>query len=331
MATLPGFWLQRRLTWQARLLWPLGALYGLIARARRHAYRAGWLRRGEVDVPVVVVGNIFVGGTGKTPMVAWVVRRLQALGRNPGIVSRGYGGRARTWPQDVHPDSDPVRVGDEPLLLARQTGCPVVVGPDRVAAAQRLVAAGCDVIVSDDGLQHYRLPRALELAICDGARGLGNGLCLPAGPLREPPARLATVDLVISNGRAPELTPAWFDLVPGRLHPAGPQAAGARSPAPGATVDAVAGIGHPERFFATLETMDYRVIRHSFPDHHAYQPADLAFAGERPVVMTEKDAVKCARFAAEDTWYLPVEARPDKTTTEKLEARLAGLDCRRNR
>lgn len=326
MGGLPEFWLRHPPGWQARVLWPLGTLYGLIARLRRHAYHSGWLRRGHVRVPVVVVGNIFVGGTGKTPMVAWVVRRLQASGWQPGIVSRGYGGRATSWPQTVLPDSDPALVGDEPLLLARQTGCPVAVGPDRVAAARRVVAAGCDVIVSDDGLQHYRLPRAVELVICDGARKLGNGLCLPAGPLREAPGRLATVDLVLSNGHAPELTPYWFDLVPGAMRPVAPKAVGAPRPAPGETVNAVAGIGHPERFFGTLEAMGYRVIRHSFPDHHAYRPDDLAFAGQWPVVMTEKDAVKCAGFAGENSWYLPVEARPDAQTASQLDACLARLN-----
>ncbi|ABI56783.1 tetraacyldisaccharide 4'-kinase [Alkalilimnicola ehrlichii MLHE-1] len=331
MSELPAFWLRRPPDWRAHALRPLAALYGGVMRLRRYGYRKGWIRRGRLPVPVVVVGNIFVGGTGKTPLVAWIADTLAAMGRRPGIVSRGYGGRSREWPRRVAADSDPAEVGDEPLLLARGTGCPVAVGPDRVAAAQLLLAAGCDVVVSDDGLQHYRLPRALELVVCDGHRGLGNGLCLPAGPLREPADRLADVDMVISNGRAPALTPWWFELVPGPLRPLAADAAPEGGPEPGTTVHAVAGIGHPARFFATLEGLGYRVIPHPFPDHHPYRAGELRFGDDRPVIMTEKDAVKCAGLAPARSWFLPVEARPEPATRERLEASLARLHSLTNR
>lgn len=323
MSGLPAFWLRQSPDWRARVLWPLAEVYGRLMRLRRYGYQQGWLGRGRLPVPVVVVGNIFVGGTGKTPLVAWTTRALESMGRRPGIVSRGYGGRSRSWPRRVYPDSDPEAVGDEPLLLARRTGRPVAVGPDRIAAARMLIEAGCDVLVSDDGLQHYRLPRTLEWVVCDGRRGLGNGLCLPAGPLREPADRLDSVDLVISNGRAPGLTPWWFDLVPGPLQPLG--AGQGPAPEPGATVHGVAGIGHPERFFATLEAQGYRVIKHPFPDHHRYQAEALRFGDHRPVIMTEKDAVKCTGIAPVQSWYLPVEARPEPATRERLEDDLARL------
>jgi tetraacyldisaccharide 4'-kinase len=320
MPTLPDFWLDpKALT--GRALAPVGLLFANVARLRRTAYRRGWRRSIRLPVPVVVVGNIFVGGTGKTPMVDWVARHLASLGRRPGILVRGYGGRSEHWPQLVVADSDPAQVGDEAVLLAQRTALPVAAGPDRIAGARLLLEQGCDVLVSDDGLQHYRLARDLELVLLDAERGLGNGRCLPAGPLREPAERLATVDLVLANGGATALTADSFTLVPGELISVDGQR---RLPVGELTqVHAVAGIGNPERFFVSLRQQGLQVIAHPFPDHHPYAAADLEFGDDRPVVMTEKDAVKARAFAKTNWWYQPVTAAPAPRTAERLEQLLA--------
>ena len=291
------------------VLAPLGWLYCAAAILRRAAYRLGIARVTRVGVPVIVVGNISVGGTGKTPVVIWIARFLMSRGLRPGIVSRGYRGRADKWPQQVRPDSDPVVVGDEPVLLAQVTGCPVAADPDRLRAAKSLLAhAQCDVIISDDGLQRLEMGRDVEIAVIDGVRRHGNGRCLPAGPLREPASRLDSVDLVVANGGG---IAGEFDM---RM-----RVGDARSLAedtlsrPLATfkadpVHAVCGIGSPERFFNTLERAGLEVIRHRFPDHHGFCAADIAFDDEIPVLMTEKDAVKCRRFADSRHWCIPVQA-----------------------
>jgi tetraacyldisaccharide 4'-kinase len=294
------------------LLRPLEAVFRVAVRARAALYRVGLKRRVELPVPVVVVGNLTVGGTGKTPLLIWLAERLRERGYAPGIVSRGYGGRSATWPRLVEAGSDPREVGDEPVLIAERTACPVAVGPDRVRAAQLLLASperGVDVVLSDDGLQHYRLGRAFEIAVVDGKRGLGNGLCLPAGPLREPAARLARVDAVVVNGaewggagtlRA-ELAPA------GVYRLAGDRQRREIADFAGTRVRAVAGIGHPERFFEMLESHGIEVVRHPLPDHAEILPSDLDYRG--PVLVTEKDAVKCRAFAGGDVWCVAVDLR----------------------
>jgi len=308
-------WLERH--WYRRglvslLLLPAAALYCALVGLRRMGYRLGWLRTVHVPAPVIVVGNITVGGSGKTPLVIWLAGVLKQRNLRPGIVTRGYGGRARDWPRDVRADSDPEEVGDEPVLLARAAGCPVVADPDRVRGAQRLVRThGCDVIVSDDGLQHYRLARAVEIAVIDGARRFGNGFCLPAGPLREPVGRLRHVHAVVTQGepQAGELGMALIETGFTRL---GTRAETAEVSAfRGRTAHAVAGIGNPARFFDHLRRLGVEVIEHPFPDHHPYTPADLEFGDRLPVLMTAKDAVKCERFADERCWVLAVEAHPD--------------------
>lgn len=313
-------WLERH--WYRRglvslLLLPAAALYCLLAEIRRRCYRAGLCRARPVSAPVIVVGNITVGGTGKTPLVIWLAGVLKQRNLRPGIVTRGYGGRARDWPRDVRADSDPEEVGDEPVLLARTAGCPVVVDPDRVRGAQRLVHThGCDVILSDDGLQHYRLARAVEIAVIDGARRFGNGFCLPAGPLREPVGRLRHVHAVVTQGepRAGELALALretgFTRLGARAETAGAAAFDGRA------AHAVAGIGNPGRFFEHLRRLGVRVIEHPFPDHHRFAPAELDFGDGLPVLMTAKDAVKCERFADARCWVLMVEARPDPRLAE---------------
>lgn len=324
-------------TWRRRgpaalTLLPASALFALLSGARRRLFRFRVLHRVKLTVPVIVVGNITAGGSGKTPLVLWLADELLKRGRRPGIVSRGYGGRAR-GPLAVESGADAADVGDEPLLLVRRSRCPVWVGRDRVAAAQALLGAHpeCDLLLLDDGLQHYRLERDVEIAVLD-ERGVGNGWLLPAGPLREPVSRLRQVDLLVSNGALqPDLAalaPACFrmTLIGSRFHSIkdpgevrGPQAFF------GPPVHAVAGIGDPKRFFDHLRAMGLKVIEHPFPDHHAFRPDDLRFGSGGPILMTEKDGVKCAGFAPPDTWVLPVQARlqPDPVPwlLEKIDGR----------
>lgn len=304
-----GFWLS-----------PLAGVFCVVAMARRRAYAWGAKRVTQLPVPVVVVGNVTVGGTGKTPLVLWLVEYLRSLGYQPGIVTRGYGGRAKHWPQAVGKGSNPSLVGDEPVLLARRAGCPVFAGPDRVAAARALLTAhACDVVVSDDGLQHYALARDIEIAVLDGTKRLGNGRCLPAGPLREPASRLKEVDLVVTSGHARlgEFAMGYVPERPRRVD----GLRGEKTLAPQA-VHGVAGIGHPERFFALLRSQGFEVIAHSFPDHHAFAPRDLDFEDRLPVIMTEKDAVKCTGFTSERHWYLPIRAHLDANFGSRLSSLL---------
>ena len=324
-------WLQRQWFEQRRLppaLWllaPLSGLYSAVAaRQRRKA------RPEHLAVPVIVVGNITVGGAGKTPLTLWIAAQLQARGWRPGIVSRGYGGQG-LLPRPVKSDSVAVDVGDEPILLARRSGLPVWVGRDRVAAGRVLLAdhPEVDVILCDDGLQHYRLARDVELAVFDG-RGAGNGWRLPAGPLREPLSRLAAVDAVICNGlpddRLPEALPRFdMRLRAGKFYRLDdPQQSCAAADLAGRNLHALAGIGDPERFFRTLEGLGLAFARHPFPDHHAYSAADLAFAGDGVLLMTEKDAVKCAGLTVGETWVLPVEAELSPALIDLILEKLRG-------
>ncbi|RFA24552.1 tetraacyldisaccharide 4'-kinase [Alkalilimnicola ehrlichii] len=323
MAGFPDFWLRKGLV--STVLLPLAGLYRLVAERRRRHYQANPQRSVKLPRPVIVVGNIFVGGTGKTPIVVWLSEELKRRGCRPGIITRGYGGSSNDWPQVVSLDSDPVLVGDEPVLLAQRTGCPVVADPNRVAAAQRLLSEfDCDVVISDDGLQHYRLARDLEIVVVDAQRGLGNGRLLPAGPLREAPTRLEQVDLVIANGdEGNSLTSACFqlhfseavNLLDGSCCAVTPEALGPQ-------VHAVAGIGHPERFFQALRGQGFQVATHAFADHHRFQAADLAFADSAPRLMTEKDAVKCRPFATGNEWCVPVTAVLNDNAHERLQALL---------
>ncbi|UHD18962.1 tetraacyldisaccharide 4'-kinase [Thiocapsa bogorovii] len=315
------------------ILAPLSWLYCSVVQLRRLAYRKGWLASRRLSVPVVVVGNLTVGGTGKTPAVLKLADLLRARGWRPGIITRGYkgrgGGGGAAVPRLVPPDGEPGEFGDEPVLLARRSGCPVVAGPDRVAAGALALSRGdVDILLADDGLQHYRLARDIEVAVVDGARGLGNGRCLPAGPLREPRARLGRVDLVLTNGSGPgdDRDGGYrMRLVPGA-------AVNLRDPAVskpiadfvGRSIFAIAAIGNPERFFATLRGLGLEVEGRAYPDHYPFAPPDLLDWPTGPVLMTEKDAVKCMRFAGEDHWFLPVEAELERAFIEaffrKLEA-----------
>lgn len=334
-------WLSR--AWYRRdghALWalrPLECLYRhiVIRKMQQRRYQQ------STAVPVIVVGNLSVGGTGKSPLVAWLARYLREQGWKPGIVSRGYGGKSPHYPLSVMPDSDPAMAGDEPVMLAQQSGVPVAVAPDRPAAVAQLVEAGCTLIVSDDGLQHYALARDIELVVVDGTRGFGNRHCLPCGPLREPLSRLDSIDAVVVNGGddALERLRANGDvalddgfsmtLVPcGLRHLLSGERVSSNDPRFRNGVHAVAGIGHPERFFHTLSSLGVTATLHAFADHHSFTADDLNFDDDQPIVMTAKDAVKCQPFASERCWALDVEAEPSAAFVLFLQQRLAALASR---
>ena len=322
MTGFPEYWL--RSSGKTLALLPLSWLYRAVTATRRLAYVTGLRRQQRLPVPVLVIGNIFVGGTGKTPLVLWVVRYLASSGRRPGIITRGYGGNAENWPQLVDADSDPFAVGDEPVLLAQRGGCPVVASPDRVQAAEALLHHhGCDVVVSDDGLQHYRLGRDLEVVVIDSARGLGNGHCLPAGPLRESRRRLRHVDMIVANGGPSWLTPYYFTLKVKRAWSVcDPGVTRQLNDFSGLQVHAVTGIGNPDRFFAALRRFGMEVVAHPFPDHHPFTEQDITFDDDLPVLMTEKDAVKCRGYANERHWAVPAETVLTAETERALGARI---------
>ncbi len=329
MFSYPVAW--TRVTWLTVLLAPLSALFAAAVALRRWLYHAGFLRRERLPVPVIVVGNISVGGTGKTPLVLWLAAQLRAAGYRPGIISRGYGGNAHT-PQAVSGDSDPALSGDEPVLLARRSASAVWVGRNRPAAARALVQANpaCNVIISDDGLQHYRLARDCEIAVADAARGHGNGWMLPAGPLREPRSRLAHVDAVVTRGApaAPApATPPHFEmtLVAGTLcNLSDPSRCATPDYFKDLRVHAVAGIGNPQQFFDTLAQLGIAHTPHAFADHHPYSAADLDYRDCDAIVMTQKDAVKCERYATGHHWALQVDARVDAALMRIVLERIKG-------
>jgi tetraacyldisaccharide 4'-kinase len=290
----------------ALLLAPFSWLYRLVVSLRRRLYLGGWLRSHRVAAPVIVVGNITVGGTGKTPVVEWLVTRLRAEGFRPGVVSRGYGGTRQHAPVRVTSGSSVDQVGDEPLLLWRRTGAPISVCVDRVAAAESLVADGADVIVADDGLQHYALARDLELIVVDGARRLGNARMLPAGPLREPVARMAA-GIVLVNGGAPHTGELPFALRAGDAHSLDGSERRPLAAFGGGKVWAVAGIGNPERFAAGLRLHGIVAVSVPVPDHGRTDLHERRREAPWPILMTEKDAVKYPRDGLPDAWYVPVE------------------------
>ena len=313
---------QRPPYWYGEMRVPLGprllsAVYAGLTGLRRRLYEKGLLRSQRVDVPVVVVGNISIGGTGKTPLTIALVKRLQAEGFKPGVASRGYGREEPSQPRWVDRESNPAKVGDEPALIAHHTGAKLRVDRDRVAAARALVKAGCDVVVCDDGLQHYRLARDVEIEVIDGRRRYGNAQRLPAGPLREPIERAQRCDFRVVNlgGNAGQggTVGAGFGEWPMKLvaEHAAPVLGGRPRPLAafaGQRVHAVAGIGDPERFFAMLRGFGIAVVPHAFTDHHRYGAADFEFGSRLPVLMTEKDAVKCADMAGDDWFSVPVQA-----------------------
>jgi len=307
-------------------LLPLSWFYCSGVRLRRLAYRREWLRSRRLPVPVIVVGNLTVGGTGKTPLVLGVTDLLHRWGHRPGILVRGYGGRGTRWPRLVTGDADPLEVGDEPVLLARCSGSPVVAGADRVAAGELLLSSsGCDMIVSDDGLQHYGLQRDLEILVVDASRRFGNGRCLPAGPLREPEVRDRPADLTLCNG-GPCPEGQVMHLVPRRLVNLSDQGTTRDlGELRGQRVTAVAGIGNPDRFFTFLRREGLHVDERPYPDHHPFRREDVASWPPGPVVLTEKDAVKCAGLARPNLWYLPVVSRLPGEFERLLLEKLKGI------
>ena len=291
------------------VLRPVEAAFRAVAAIRRGLFHRGWLKQYRAPVPVVVVGNITVGGTGKTPVVIALVESLLQRGISVGVVSRGYGGAAGASPHWVDSHSTPRHCGDEPLLIHRRTGCPCVVASSRAHAVHTLLARSpVEIIISDDGLQHYALARDMEIAVLDQQRGTGNGFCLPAGPLREPLERLQSVDYVLyrhgSNAQdAVQYIPvAMVNLSSGERRPPNPEAFGI-------DVHAVAGLGQPGQFLAGLRRVGFRPQVRSFPDHHRYAAADFAGLSDKPIIMTEKDAVKCAGLAGDQAWYLEIRAQ----------------------
>jgi tetraacyldisaccharide 4'-kinase len=301
------------------VLQPLSWLFCLLVQIRRLLYRLKIIRTAQLDVPVIVVGNLTVGGTGKTPLVIELANLLKKHGYRPGVISRGYGGKARTWPQQVRWDGDPTMVGDEAILIARRTRCPMAVGPDRVASAQALLKyTDCNIIISDDGLQHYALGRDIEIAVIDGVRRYGNEKCLPAGPLREPLKRLEQVNFKISNG-VPGPDEFAMKYVAEKLCRADEPAVTLEiSSLKNQTVHAIAGIGNPKRFFDNLRASGLDIVEHAFPDHYPFKKSDLDFGEIQPIVITEKDAVKCQRFYLHNVWYQPIKAILDNQFTEQL-------------
>lgn len=326
-----SIWLQSQ--WQKRgiyawLMFPVSMLYCVVMSLRREAYESGLLKTHNIALPVIVVGNLSVGGTGKTPLVIWIARQLARKGLKPAVISRGYGGRAKEYPMPVYADTPAALCGDEPAMIARSLGCPVVIDPDRVAAANWLVERSlCDVIISDDGLQHLTLGRDLELAVITSDRVAGNGFCLPAGPLRESAARLESVDVVISRNRGSTLTSHYMDLIPGECarldNPAMrlPLSAFWKSP-----IHAIAGIGNPEGFFESLTTAGLEIIPHPFPDHYDYAPVDISFDDDLPVLMTEKDAVKCSDFANRHCWAVTVSVEGDEGILESIMKKITEIN-----
>jgi tetraacyldisaccharide 4'-kinase len=300
------------------LLWPLSGLYWLLLRLRALFFRLGVFRSFKARAPVIVVGNITAGGTGKTPTVIWLVNELRAKGFTPGVVSRGYGGSKSGTSMRVDIDSDAAVVGDEPVLLARRGQCPVAVDTDRVRAAEMLVEDGVNVIVADDGLQHLRLQRNYEICVVDGERGLGNRRLLPAGPLREPPERLDSVDQVLVNGNAEMPNAIAFELVATDASRLNGSLARPLQGFKDTTVHAVAGIGNPLRFFDLLRAQGIQVIEHGLPDHAAIAKSQLEFGDDFEVFMTEKDAVKLGRNLPDKFWSVAVNLSMDPVKSTEL-------------
>lgn len=304
-------WLQR--VWyddapSGVILRPFAWLFAAVAALRRRLYRQGILRSRDIGRPVIVVGNLSVGGTDKTPLTLWLAAQLADRGLRVGLASRGYGGTARA-PKLVSATDDPTQVGDEPVLMARAGVAQVAVGADRVAVAQLLAGQGCEVIIADDGLQHLRLRRAMEIVVLDGARRYGNGRLLPAGPLREPAGRLGSVDAVVINGGSAQPAEFAMSLEPSpAVSLSEPRRERSLAAFSGERVHAIAAIGHPARFFDLLRRHGIEALEHPLPDHAALRREDVTFADALPVLMTEKDAVKCRAPGDERYWYVPVTA-----------------------
>lgn len=318
MRKTPAYWYGDKRGLKFYLLIPLSWLFCLIVWLRRSLYKAKIFRIKSSHVPVIVIGNITAGGSGKTPLVIWLAKFLKEQGYKPGIVSRGYGGQAEHWPQQVRADSDHIIVGDEAVMLASRTECPMAVGPSRPEVVDSLVTHhDIDVIISDDGLQHYAMQRAIEIVVINGERRFGNGYCLPAGPLRERPSRLDEVDMIVVNGegerREHPMTVTNQFAVNMKTHETRKL-----SEFTNVKVHAIAGVGHPGCFFNSLTDSGLQIKVHDFPDHYRYQQTDIEFSDANAVLMTEKDAVKCVRFASEQHWCVPASVELGKAFGQRV-------------
>lgn len=311
--SLVKLWYGQR-AWPSYLLLPLSGLFCVISALRRWLHKRQQLPHA---VPIIIVGNITVGGTGKTPLVIWLVEKLRQAGLKPGVISRGFGSQGKTGLVQVH--DHPNAVGDEPLLIVQRTGVPLYVNPKRNQAVASLLAEqACNVIIADDGLQHYRLKRDLEICVIDGQRWFGNGWCLPAGPLREPVSRLLKCDFTVINGQTLQLQAQHLiNLKTGEQQ--------ALALWQGRTVYAVTGIGNPQRFSVTLQQAGLKPRLRAYPDHHAFSAQDLIMAEDLPILMTEKDAVKCRPFATSACWYLPISAQIEPYLAAAILQRIQGL------
>ena len=303
MKSIEHYWYSQNII--AWLLLPLSFVFCILSFFRRVLFKLNILKSYQAPVPVFIIGNISVGGTGKTPLIIELVKQLQQKGFKPAVISRGYGSQADSYPYQVTQHSRASEAGDEPLLIFRRTQCPLVIGADRRADIEYLLQHNdCDIILSDDGLQHYALRRDVEIAVVDSSRYLGNGFCLPAGPLRERAARLRSVDMVLYNGGQQATNM--------QIKAAAPQALFSHDSTTGLSpqkIHAVAGIGNPQRFFDLLSSLGYEIIPHIFSDHYQYQETDLLFDDNLNVLMTEKDAVKCLAFNLPRHWFLPIEVK----------------------
>jgi len=336
--------------WQRRgtlffLLYPFSILYGLISFLRQKLFHSHLKKTTSFNVPVIIVGNITIGGSGKTPVVIWLAKFLKAQGLKVGVVSRGYGGCAPHWPQVVKRHSDPRLVGDEAVLIVRQTASPMVVAPNRVAAVEQLLKENeCDVVISDDGLQHYALERTMEIAVIDDVRLLGNGALLPAGPLREPVGRLISVDCIICSQNSPDslnesiearlkkqyniqTLPALLMMqrAPGDIYQLVDSKNKLNIDKVKQPVHAVSGIANPSRFFDYLRSMGLRVIEHAYKDHHVFEKKDIDFCSNDIIIMTEKDAVKCETFVDKRHWCLPLQVTMSQVFVNLLKDKLSEL------
>lgn len=322
----PRFWYQKQSVY-SKLLLPLSCVYRVIIKTRRWLYQHEILKSCHFNIPIIVVGNITVGGTGKTPLVIGLVTWLKSQGYCPGIVSRGYGGKARDLPKLVNVTSDPYCVGDEAVLIAQKTLCPIVVDSNRSRAVRYLMRNfPCDIVVSDDGLQHYRMIRDIEIAIVDGMKKMGNEYCLPAGPLREPKSRLKKVDFIITHHNM-KINDYYFYLKTKMVYQlSNPLKQQPLSHFQNQRVHAVTAIGNPDRFFGQLRDAGIHIIPHVFSDHYYYKSTDLNFKDDFNILMTEKDAVKCRSFLNKKMWCVPVEAYISQKFTSDLLRKLQRIN-----
>lgn len=315
--------------WLVPLLLPLMLIFWLISACRRLAYQCRIFSSIKVNKPIIVIGNIGIGGNGKTPIVLWLIDVCRSQGLTPGVISRGYGGKAPYYPYMITDESTADETGDEPLMIYHRTNALVCVGSDRIKSANKLIDQGCDVIIADDGLQHYRLQRDIEFLVVDGKRRFGNGLLLPAGPLREGLWRLNTVDYIINNGGKPRVNEIPMQLVPNQLIncKTGEAVPASQLYNSHDEINAIAGIGDPDRFYTTLRSLGFIINdQQSFVDHHHFNADDLKhFLNDMPLLMTEKDAIKCRSFAKDNWWYLTVDAHIPKIEQDLLATRINQL------